>query len=75
MLLFTYFNNLLLNFNFNSQWLDEATLEQCIQQAKGTPIEQEIELQADQSVENVEIPAEVHDIPAGSLSKKKKAKE
>ncbi|XP_039965211.1 tyrosine 3-monooxygenase [Bactrocera neohumeralis] len=43
---------------------DEATLEQCIQQAKGTPIEQEIELQADQSVENVEIPAEVHDIPA-----------
>ncbi|XP_036227993.2 tyrosine 3-monooxygenase [Bactrocera oleae] len=43
---------------------DETTLEQCIQQAKGTPIEQEIELQAEQSVENVEIPAEVHDIPA-----------
>ncbi|XP_011186830.1 tyrosine 3-monooxygenase isoform X1 [Zeugodacus cucurbitae] len=43
---------------------DEATLEQCIQQAKGAPIEQEIELQADESVENVEIPAEVHDIPA-----------
>lgn len=41
---------------------DEATLEECIQQAKGAPVEQEIELQAAQSVENVEIPAEVHDI-------------
>ncbi|CAD7006632.1 unnamed protein product [Ceratitis capitata] len=47
---------------------DEATLEQCIQQAKGAPLEQEIELQADQSVENVEIPAEVHEISAEILN-------
>ncbi|XP_017492009.1 PREDICTED: tyrosine 3-monooxygenase, partial [Rhagoletis zephyria] len=41
---------------------DEATLEECIQQAKGAPIEQEIVLQADQSIENVEMPAEVQEI-------------
>ncbi|XP_067644198.1 tyrosine 3-monooxygenase [Eurosta solidaginis] len=41
---------------------DEATLEECIQQAKGAPLEQEIDLQADQSVEGVEMQAEVHNI-------------